>query len=186
MRGASLFPLAFTAALAAGCASEMPRPAEREETAARPQGAPDRDLTLKPPAPSAMPVVSAVELDRPEPPAPPVRTVRPRPRPKPAPAPVTESIALEPAAPAPAVTQPTPEPEPASGGRELAPGKTVTVIPVSNGPVIEAAEDDSWLPSERARGIGLGGGGTCKPRRGVRGIGIAGRIPVGIPVRRLR
>jgi hypothetical protein len=142
-----------------------------------------------------MPVASAVELDRPAPPARPVRTVvRPRPRPRPAPAPepvpAPEAVTVEAMAPAPLVAEAPPEPKPesATGGRELAPGRTVTIIPVSNGPVLEAEDDDSWLPSERSRGIGLGGGGggTCKPRRGVRGIGIAGRIPVGVPGRRLR
>jgi hypothetical protein len=85
-----------------------------------------------------------------------------------------------------ALADPAPVDDAASSGRELAPGKTVTVIPVSSGPSIRADEDDSWLPSERPRGIIMGGGGRCPRRGGVRGIGIAGRIPVGIPTRRLR
>jgi len=85
-----------------------------------------------------------------------------------------------------ALADPAPIDDPGSGGRELAPGKTVTVIPVSSGPTLEADEDDSWLPSERPRGIIVGGGDRCRRRGGVRGIGIAGRIPFGIPGRRLR
>lgn len=76
--------------------------------------------------------------------------------------------------------------QPAGAGRELAPGKTVTVIPATSGPSLEADADDSWLPSERPRGIIGAGGGTCRPRGGVRGVGIAGRFPVGIPTGRLR
>jgi hypothetical protein len=85
-----------------------------------------------------------------------------------------------------ALADPAPVDDAASGGRELAPGKTVTIIPASSGPTVEADQDDSWLPSERPRGIITGGGGRCPRRGGVRGIGIAGRIPVGIPARSLR
>lgn len=92
----------------------------------------------------------------------------------------------EPAAAEPAAQEPATPGLPAGAGRELAPGKTVTVIPAASGPSIEADEDDSWLPSEHPRGIIGAGGGTCRPRGGVRGVGIAGRIPVGIPIRRLR
>jgi hypothetical protein len=84
------------------------------------------------------------------------------------------------------VVHPAPVEMEAEGGRELAPGETVTIIPVSSGPTVEADGDDSWLPSERPRGMIGRGGGTCRPRGGVRGIGIAGRIPVGVPARRLR
>jgi hypothetical protein len=68
----------------------------------------------------------------------------------------------------------------ASGGRELAPGRTVTIIPVSNGPSVEAEEGDSWLPSGPSRGVLVGGGGTCRRRGGGGGIGIAARFRVGI------
>jgi hypothetical protein len=80
--------------------------------------------------------------------------------------------------------EPAPSDEAVAGGRELAPGQTVTAIPVPTGSSIEADENDSW---ERPRGILVGGGGTCRrPNRGVRGIGIAGRIPVGTSGPRLR
>ena len=60
-------------------------------------------------------------------------------------------------------------------------------VATTSGPTVEADEDDSWLPSERPRGVlGGSGGGTCRPRGGMRGIGVAGRIPVGPPARRLR
>ena len=193
---ASLLPLAITVALAAACGSEVSSLPEQEETATgAPAHAPDRDLTLRtvPPAAVTVEVASPVELTRPEPR--PARAPRPRPAPRPVPPPAADpepeaqprQAPLAPSAPAavPVAVEPAPE-EPAAGGRELAPGKTVTIIPVSSGPSLEADEDDSWLPSERPRGIVGGSGGTCRPRGGVRGIGIAGRIPVGIPSRRVR
>ena len=97
-----------------------------------------------------------------------------------------ERAVEEPATEKPAALEPETPGSPAGAGRELAPGKTVTVIPAASDPSIEANEDDSWLPSERPSGIIGAGGGTCRPRGGVRGVGITGRIPVGIPTRRLR
>ena len=195
MRTASLIPLACVAVLVAACGSDVPALPE-QETAARPAEPRQRDLTLQVPELPATEVASAVELARPQAsPAP--RSARPRPRPKPAPR-TTAEPAPGPAAPlappvmpaAPTTTEALADPAPVddagSSGRELAPGKTVTVIPASNNPSIEADADDSWLPSERPRGIIMGGGGRCPRRGGVRGIGIAGRIPVGIPTRRLR
>jgi hypothetical protein len=99
---------------------------------------------------------------------------------------VEERAVEEPATEEPPALEPETPVLPAGAGRELAPGKTVTVIPAAGGPSIEADADDSWLPSEHPRGIIGAGGGTCRPRGGVRGVGIAGRIPVGIPTRRLR
>jgi hypothetical protein len=100
---------------------------------------------------------------------------------------------------APAVENPAPAPtvpvaaEAASvedmavgAGRELAPGKTVTAIPASSGPTYAPEADDSWVPEGPARGLVVGGGDTCRRRGGVRGIGIAGRIPIGVPRHRLR
>jgi hypothetical protein len=85
-----------------------------------------------------------------------------------------------------ALADPAPLDDAASGGRELAPGRTVTIIPVSSGPSVEADEGDSWAPSEPSRGVLVGGGGTCRRRGGAGGIGIAARFPVGIPALRLR
>jgi hypothetical protein len=198
MRTVSLLPLACVAVLITACGSEVPGVPEGEETAARAAEPRPRDLTLQVQVPDlpATEVASAVELARPHPA--PVRNSRPRPTPRPNPRPAVEAeggpavvptaLPVAPAAPilTEALADPAPMDEPGSGGRELAPGKTVTLIPVSSGPALEADEDDSWLPSERPRGIIMGGGDRCRRRGGVRGIGIAGRIPVGIPTRRLR
>ena len=194
MRTTSLLPLACVAVLATACRSGVSGVPEREETAARAAEPRPRDLTLQVPELPATEVASAVELARPHASPAPTRTPRPRPRPKPAaepevvPAAAPTTLPVDPTAPTvrEELAAPAPVADAASGSRELAPGKTVTIIPVSSGPTVEADEDDSWLPSERPRGIILGGGGRCPRRTGVRGIGIAGRIPVGIPTRRLR
>lgn len=189
MRAASLLPLAFTAALVAGCRSEVATVGGRGETAALPPAVPERDLTLPAPAPRSVDVASPVELSRVRPTATPAPAPRPRREPRPIPAPEPQPVAqpLPVAEPeAGPVVHPAPVEVEAEGGRELAPGETVTIIPVSSGPTVEADEDDSWLPAERPRGMIGRGGGTCRPRGGVRGIGIAGRIPVGVPARRLR
>jgi hypothetical protein len=195
MRAAFLLPLAFTTALLAGCGSAVPRPPE-QATATRRGALPDRDLTLRAATPAAVVVASPVELARPV--TAPRRTSRPAvarksagvptPERPPAAAPVAaEPVAAEPVAAAAAPVEPAPEERSAGAGRELAPGRTVTLVPASSGPTVEADEDDSWLPSERPRGVlGGSGGGTCRPRGGMRGIGVAGRIPVGPPARRLR
>ena len=191
MRAASLLPLAFTAALVTACRSEVGTAGGRLETAALPPAVPERDLTLPAPAPPSVDVASPVELSRVPPTAAPAPepAPRPRPEPRPVPAPEPQPIAQPlPVAPPEAapVVHPAPVGTEAEGGRELAPGETGTIIPVSTGPAVEAAVDDFWLPSERPRGMIGRGGGTCRPRGGVRGIGIAGRIPVGVPARRLR
>jgi hypothetical protein len=191
MRAASLLSLAFTAAVAAACGSEVASVPEREETASRAVPSLERDLTLRAPAAPAVEVASPIELSQPKPTPRTTRASRPRPRPTPAPARAAQPAVEPVAVPAVALTEAAAEPPPAeedaaAGGRELAPGETVRIIPASSGPGLEAEEDNAWLPSERPRGILVGGGGTCRPRKGARGIGIAGRIPVGIPARRLR
>jgi hypothetical protein len=202
MRAASILALAFTAAVLAGCAAESPQTANQETASRGVEGTalPERDLTLQTTATPAVEVASAVELSRPAAEPTPVR--RARISPKPAPAPVPEAApAAQAAVPDLSVTvaevlaEPAPVEDVAVGvGRELAPGKTVTAIPASTGPS-SAPEDPSWAPPEASRGMIIGGGGghgdKCRPRGGVRGggvrgIGIAGRIPVGVPGRRLR
>jgi hypothetical protein len=137
-------------------------------------------------------VASAVELSLPKPAPAPTRTHRHRPKPAPAPAPTAEpehEAAAEPvSAPAlgEALAELAPMEDAAAGGRELAPGRTVTIIPVSSGPSVEADAGDSWHPSEPSRGVLVGGGGTCRRRGGGGGIGIAARFRVGIPTLRLR
>jgi hypothetical protein len=94
------------------------------------------------------------------------------PDPAPETAPVEQVAAPAPAV---AVAERAAEPEYDAGGagRELAPGKTVTIIPASSGPSSAPVEPEGWPGAEGSRG-------------GVRGISIAGRIPVGVPGRRLR
>lgn len=191
----SRVPLALIAALLAACATESPRLSD-EKTATDPTAAPARDLTLQAAATPEVEVASAVELSRPNPPAP--RDTRPKASPKRAPAatpdpvpeatPVAEVAAVVAAMSVAEVPASPPPVEDAAdvGGRELAPGKTVTIVPASSGPSA-APEAPEWVP-ERNRGIVFMGhpGDRCRPRGGVRGIGIAGRIPVGIPGRRHR
>ena len=159
-----------------------------------------RDLTLRTSSTPALEVASPVELSRPSLPSP-RRAARKLSR-KPAPATVPEqppeaAPALAAAIPVPATVvdevaaDPVPVEDVSTGsGRELAPGKTVTIVPASAGPSTASPEDDSWGASARVHcGTvirGGGGGGRCKPRGGARGIGIAGRIPVGVPGLRLR
>lgn len=199
MHAASILPLAFTAALLAACSAESPQTSIEEtgSSGARVAGIAGRNLTLQTSATPAVEVASAVELSRT---APETRVVqRPKVSPEPAhtkapdPVPEASPVAESPLpAPTVAVAEMPAEPAPvedvaADGGRELAPGKTVTIIPASSGPSSAPEEAPSWGPTGHGRSIMIGGGGgRCRPRGGVRGIGIAGRIPVGIPGRRLR
>jgi hypothetical protein len=197
MRAASILPLAFIAAVLAGCAAESPQTANQESASLGVEGTAlaNRDLTLQTAATPAVEVASAVELSRAAPEPKPVR--RARVSPKPAPAPVPEAAPAAPAAVpdstvavAEVLAEPAPVEDVALGaGRELAPGKTVTIIPASSQPSF-APDDSSWAYPEAGWGTSIrgggGGGGKCRPRGGVRGIGIAGRIPVGVPGRRLR
>ena len=202
MRAASILPLAITAAALAGCAAESPRTSNQETASVGTAGSglPQRDLTLQTPERPAVDVASPVELSRAAPEPRLARRARHSPKPAPVPAPDPISVA----APAALAAVPVPavavvqvraemareEEEDAVGvGRELPPGKTVTVIPASNGPS-SSPDDPSWDFGGPGRGMiiegGGGGGGRCRPRGGVRGIGIAGRIPIGVPGRRLR
>jgi len=194
MRTAALIPLALITGVITGCGGAVPD-LERQETASRQAASPERDLTLSVPRVPATEVASAIELAAPKPFPAPVRRHHPRPRPKPAPTPVARPAA-DPAAPTPepvtaptvsqALAEPVPLDDAASSGRELAPGRTVTIIPVASGPSVEADPDDFWLPSEGPRGVLVGGGGTCRRRGGGGGIGIAARIRVGVPELGLR
>ena len=213
MRAWSWVPLLLVAGLGAGCATDSPEGVE-EASAAAAVPVPERDLTLQAAAVPPVEVASPVELDRPVPPAREGRRGSP-PLPAPSTSELArpggsrdsagladaglvhaapEAIAAE-AEPAlaerfPAGRPAAPEEEPgeemAGAGRELAPGKTVTLIPVSNGPSIEADDGGAWVPSESRRGVVRGGGHCPRPRGGVRGAGLAGRFPVAFPARRLR
>lgn len=199
MRAASILSLAIAAAALAGCAAESPRTSNQETASvgtAR-SGLPQRDLTLQTPERPALDVASPVELSRAAPEPKLARRARHSPKPAPVPAPMSVAApAALAAVPVPAVAvvqvraEAAREEEDAVGvGRELPPGKTVTVIPASNGPS-SSPDDPSWDPGGPGRGMiiegGGGSGGRCRPRGGVRGIGIAGRIPIGVPGRRLR
>jgi hypothetical protein len=204
MRMTNTFPLACSVALLAACAAEAPRslPGETASSGAAagaPTNAPSRDLTLQLPAAPALEVASPVELSRSDPKPTPIPRPRVSPRPAPAPAPAAKPVAeVSPVAsavvPIPSLpvtevgAQPVEEESAAAGSaRELAPGKTVTVIPASAGSSTPLEAEDSWSGPQPARGILVGGGGgRCRPRGGVRGIGIAGRIPFGRPGLRLR
>ncbi len=133
---------------------------------------PKRDLTLTTAAVPTLQVASGIELatartthrSRPRRPAPvPVAPEPDIPAAQPVPASEPE-ILPQPAAPVPAVAEAL-QPDPR--GRELAPGTTVTVIPVSSGPASGGAgSGDEWsdAPTGRGRvGVVIGGwtGGHC-------------------------
>jgi hypothetical protein len=149
------FLLSLTFVIAAGASGCGKQAQEESATALK------RDLTLAPPVPNVE-VASPVELERPQP-----RVQRAR-------APrrhvsASKSAAIDPQPIRPAVViQPSlrpamAAPEPASG-RELPPGKTVTLIPASSGPSTATDPDvdegllmiqrGHWCPPPRP---GIGG-----------------------------
>ena len=149
------FLLSLTIVVAAGtlgCSEQA-----QEETATALQ----RDLTLAAPAPNVE-VASPVELERPQPRATRTRAVRRHVSARKSP-----TIDLEPIRPAviiDASVRPTETaPEPATG-RELPPGKTVTLIPASSGPstATDPGVDEGLLMIQR--------GHWCPPPRP--GIGV--------------
>ena len=182
MRQAIGWTAALTLSLVLGCGPNGNTDAV--ETAAT-RVALQRDLTLGGgSAPPVVEVASAVELGRSE--VPRKSTPRRRSSPRPAPAP-SEAPPRPEATPTPepvAVPQPVavaaldpaevPAPTPRND-RELAPGETVTLIPVSTGPA-SGAGGEIGLPTETGRGMFKGGAGNCPhPPRG-----IGGGRPIGI------
>jgi hypothetical protein len=161
MRSSFLFPLAAVVALAAGCNSE----AREQATGSLPQ----RDLTLVPQAPQVE-IASPVEIQRLRPQH---RTVR---RSIPLDAKVRLAAVWTPvavrAAPEP-VTQPTSEAATPASDRELLPGRTVTVIPVSSGPATGTDTTNDLPAAEGRTRVARGGGGTCRGRGRGPGIGMA-------------
>ena len=195
MRPVSMLPLALATFVLAGCGDQSQSGQETATTIAREAASPERDLTLRAPATPVVEIASPVELSRPTSAARPTRRAVSRKHAMPAPAstpareapPAAEAPALSSVAAAVVSVEEAPVEDVAVGaGRELAPGKTVTAIPVSSGPSYAPEADDSWLPSGPSRGILVGGGDTCRRRGGARGIGIGGRIPGGVPRHRLR
>lgn len=187
MRHALGWTLALTAGLTGGCG-----PSGAAGTEGRADSRPEleRDLTLRSAAPAEVEVASAVELGRPD--VPKARTPRRRSSPRPAAAPsaapsrpeatpTPEPVAVELPAPVSvaAIDMTAPVETPAGNDRELAPGQTVTIIPVSSGPSAGGGGDIA-LPTEAGRGVFSGGARGCPhPPRGISGgrpIGIS-RLP---------
>src|SRR6188508_2220942 len=160
MRALSLIPFAI-AVVVAGCGSE---PAE----GGRASGVPQRDLTLQQAPAPEMAVASALEAPRPRPERPMIH--RPRRSPdqalapardpgSPEAAPNAEPVAVPTAAPAPAQAAAPPIVDEALDPHALAPGKTVTIVPVSSGPSTGSGHDADEMPSRAGRAIIMMGGG---------------------------
>ena len=160
MRAVFLLPLAVVAA--AGCGSTKPR-----QTAS----VSERDLTLSTSATEAE-VASPLELQRPVPPETKqvVRHTHRRAAPTFQPT-IVRAVLRETVAPVPVAATPAAEPvsvvSEAADPHELLPGKTVTIVPASSGPV--PTTDNPRDPGEERGGmggtIGIGGGG-CHGRGG--------------------
>ena len=165
MRALSLVPLAIVIVVA-GCGSE---PAASGHAS----GVPQRDLTLQQaPAPD-MAVASALEAPRPRPERPMIHRPRRSPDQALAPArksateaaPTTEAVAVPTVAPAPAQAAAPPLVDEAVDPHALAPGKTITIVPVSSGPSTGSGRVDDDMPSRAGRAIIMMGGGhgdTCR------------------------
>lgn len=174
MRPTTLLTLTALLGAVAGCGSQG-----REQEVA---SVPERDLTLATQTPGLQ-IASAVEVQqlrtqyrtvrlsqRTTRRAPALRSSRPEPK----------VVLAAVAAPAPVTAAPEPVAQPVStadNGRELLPGKTVTIIPASNGSSSGPDEADD-LPAARGRPmvVGGGGGGKCGGRGRGRGPG-TGRAP---------
>jgi hypothetical protein len=171
MRSAFLFPLSISLVVAAGCASPV-----KETAAARSDL--KRDLTLVSSTRETA-IATPIELGRIRQPAGNQinvssrhRVVRHRatPRSTASPKPVHVAASAPVPAPAPAVAQPDPMP---ADPHELAPGKTVTIIPVSSGPSTAAPTDGGF----GRRGYGTGGSGMGGGERAGGGSGMGGDCP---------
>jgi len=172
MRTIFLLPLTALVAVVAGCGSEV------RERAAR--SVPERDLTLVTQT-AEVKIASPVEAQQPQPAARLARARRSSPlQPKVVLAAVAAPLATLGAGSAPVLAAPEPVAQPAStastpdNGRELLPGKTVTLIPASSGPSTGSDIADEPLPPE-GRTIVARGGGTCRGRGRGPGIGATPR-----------
>jgi nucleoid-associated protein YgaU len=155
----TIVPLLLTAlvAVVAGCGSDL-----REQATG---SVPERDLTLVTPT-AQVEVASPVETQQ-------IRAARPvsARRSRPLEPKVELATVVAPVPAAEPVAQPARPPAPAND-RELLPGKTVTVIPVSAGP--PAGTDEVGGRSDEGRPMVVRGGGTCRGRGRGRGPDIAG------------
>ena len=156
MRNISLLPLATLLAVAAGCGTQV-----KEQTTS---SVPHRDLTLVSQT-AGVEVASPLETQRLRTPRRTVQHSRLAGRLAPAAAPAPVVAPPDPVAqPAPAPVATTPVSD-----RELPPGRTVTLIPVSSGPSNGTDQTDEF-PTEPGHVVRAhGGGGTC--RGGGRGRG---------------
>jgi hypothetical protein len=163
MRTIVLFPLTALVAVAAGCGS-----AGREQAT---RSVPQRDLTLVRQTP-AVEIASPVETHQ-------LRVQHRTARPAFSSRPLEPKVSFASVTvPAPVLAVPEPVAQPAStaatpaNDRELLPGKTVTVIPVSNTPSTGSDGPDE-LPAARGRTMVAHGGSGCRGRGRGPGIGIA-------------
>jgi hypothetical protein len=169
MRISFLFPLTALVAVVAGCGSEV------KERAAG--SLPQRDLTLVPQAPEVE-IASPVEIQRLQIQHRTARLSIPH-EAKVRLAAVWAPVAALGAGSAPVTAAPQPIAQPAStaatpaNDRELLPGKTVTVIPVSSGPSTGVDKTDELPAAEGRTRVARGGGATCRGRGRGPGIGMA-------------
>ena len=163
MRTITLLPFTALIAAAAGCASGARESATREP--------PQRDLTLVTQT-SAVEIAAPVEMQ--QPPRAARRARAPRSSPV-QPTVILASVATPVAAPVPTAAEPVAQPastaSSSDNSRELLPGKTITIIPASNGPSAGPDETDE-LPGTRDRTMVTRGGGKCGGRGRGRGPGI--------------
>jgi uncharacterized membrane protein YgcG len=179
MRPAMLLPVALIALIAGACTHASDR---GEQTAFQ---VPKRDLTLQPTDAPGLDVASSVELKQPPVHQASHHEVRRTRRPTAAPARAVGTVRpIATAAPAPAsqpaakvaAAAPAEPPDPYA----LAPGQTITVLPVSNAgssdaaPGIESRAPADGLGGASVHGGGGGHGGSCGGRGGRHGGGGGG------------
>jgi hypothetical protein len=168
MRSAFLFPLSL-GLVVVGCGSQVKEPAARSDL--------ERDLTLVSQAPQTA-IASPIELGRIRIPTGSGSIVSSRHRIRHRATPRSTASAPEPvqrageAAPVQVVVQATNTTP--TGPHELAPGKTVTVIPVSNGPSTSVERGTDRFPTPR---YGTGGSGMGGGDRAGGGSGMGGDCP---------
>ena len=158
MRTVVLLPLAALVAVVTGCGSGVSEPKERSLR--------QRDLTLVTQG-AQVEIASPVEMQRITPQRRRAQLPRSRqPTVRHAVMAATPVLAAEPVA-QPVSTTPTPVSD-----RELLPGKTVTLIPVSSGPSA-GSDEPGELPAVRGTTMVGHGGGRCRGGGRGPGIGIA-------------
>jgi hypothetical protein len=169
MRSAFLFPLSLSLVVVAGCGSRAKEPVPRSDL--------ERDLTLVSQAPQTA-VATPIELGQIQISRGSRNTVSSRHR-------IRYRATLRSTVSAPKPVQPTAIAAPAPAAvqarnttpadpHELAPGKTVTIIPVSSGPSTSRGEGTDRFPPPR---YGTGGSGMGGGDRAGGGSGMGGDCP---------